>query len=401
MSQQFFYKAMDSNGHVVQGQLSADNTNDLEGRLERMELDLIHYRTKKTRNHRIGKVTRQELITFTFYMETLTRAGVPLIEGLEDLRDSLPQSRFREVISSLIENIEGGSKLSDAMANFPETFDQVFTNLINAGEESGNLAIVFKHLTESLKWNDEMAAKTKKLLMYPAFMGTVIIGVLFFLMIYLVPQLITFIKNTGGELPLHTIVLLYISDIFVNYWYVVLIIPTLIFSAIKALIKISPSFCLTIDRLKLRVWIIGPIMKKIILARFATFFALLYSSGITVLDSLDITKKIANNLEIELALQQVRDNVSEGISISESFEKTHLFPPLILRMVTIGEATGELDKSLLNVSYFYDREVKESIDKIQTIIEPLMTVILGLLLGWVIMSVIGPIYDNIAGFEQP
>ncbi|MDM8565548.1 type II secretion system F family protein [Candidatus Halobeggiatoa sp. HSG11] len=401
MSQQFFYKAMDNNGRVVQGQLTADNISDLEVRLGRMELDLIHYHTKKTRSHRVGKVTRQELITFTFYMENLTRAGVPLLEGLEDLRDSLPQSRFREIVSSLIESIEGGAKLSDAMANFPETFDQVFTSLINAGEESGNLAKVFQHLTESLKWNDEMIAKTKKLLMYPAFMGTVITVVLFFLMIYLVPQLISFVKSVDGELPLHTQVLLFTSDIFVNYWYIILITPVVVFLLIKALMKVSPSFCFTIDRLKLRVWIIGPIMKKMILARFATFFALLYSSGITVLDSLDITKKLANNLEIEAALQQVRDNVSEGISIGESFEKTHLFPPLILRMVTIGEATGELDKSLLNVSYFYDREVKESIDKIQTIIEPMMTVILGLLLGWVIMSVLGPIYDNVAGFEQP
>ncbi len=400
MSQQFFYKAMDNNGHVVQGQLSADNINDLEARLERMELDLIHYHTKKTRNYRVGKVTRQELITFTFYMENLTRAGVPLIEGLEDLRDSLPQSRFREIISSLIESIEGGAKLSDAMANFPETFDQVFTSLINAGEESGNLSAVFKHLTDSLKWNDEMIAKTKKLLMYPAFMGTVIIGVLFFLMIYLVPQLISFVKSVGGELPFHTKILLYISDIFVNYWYVILITPVIIFLVIKAVMKVSPSFCFVIDRFKLKVWIIGPIMQKMILARFATFFALLYSSGITVLDSLDITKKLANNLVIEDALQQVRNNVSEGISISESFEKTHLFPPLILRMVTIGEATGELDSSLLNVSYFYDREVKDSIDKMQTIIEPMMTVILGLLLGWVIMSVLGPIYDSVAGFEQ-
>ncbi len=390
---------MDNNGHVTQGQLSADNVNDLESRLERMELDLIHYHTKKNRNYRVGKVTRQELITFTFYMENLTRAGVPLLEGLEDLRDSLPQSRFREIISSLIESIEGGAKLSNAMANFPETFDQVFTSLINAGEESGNLAVVFKHMTNSLKWNDEMIAKTKKLLMYPAFMGTVIIGVLFFLMIYLVPQLINFVKSVGGELPFHTKILLYISEVFVNYWYIILIAPIGVFFLIKAMMKISPSFCFAVDHFKLRVWIIGPILQKIILARFATFFALLYSSGITVLDSLDITKKLANNLVIEDALQQVRNNVSEGISISESFEKTHLFPPLILRMVTIGEATGELDKSLLNVSYFYDREVKDSIDKMQTIIEPMMTVILGLLLGWVIMSVIGPIYDTVANFK--
>jgi type IV pilus assembly protein PilC len=142
----------------------------------------------------------------------------------------------------------------------------------------------------------------------------------------------------------------------------------------------------------------------VILARFATFFALLYGSGITVLDCLSICQKLAGNLVIENALQEVNDKIAQGMSISKSFESVHLFPPLVLRMVSIGESTGELDGALLNVSYFYDREVRESIDKIQTLIEPAMTVILGLLLGWVIISVLGPIYDIIGegtgGIEQ-
>jgi type IV pilus assembly protein PilC len=240
-----------------------------------------------------------------------------------------------------------------------------------------------------------MAAKTKKLLMYPAFMGIVISGVLFFLMMYLVPQLMTFIKSTGGELPLQTRILVTVSDGFIAYWYVIIMVPVLVFFAMKAAMRVSPSLCLTIDRLKLRVWLIGPILEKVILARFATFFALLFSSGITVLDGLEICKKLAGNLIIEKALQQVHDNIAEGVSISKSFERVHLFPPLVLRMVSIGETTGELDTALRNVSYFYEREVKESIDRIQSLMEPAMTVILGLLLGWVILSVFGPIYDII------
>ncbi|OQY57349.1 MAG: type II secretion system F family protein [Candidatus Parabeggiatoa sp. nov. 2] len=395
MSQQYFYKAMDNQGHIIQGQLGANNINDLEARLERMGLDLIHCHTKKSRHYRVGKVTRQELITFSFHMENLTRAGVPMIDGLGDLRDSLPQSRFREVVASLVENIEGGAPLSKAMADFPDIFDLVFVSLIRAGEESGNLSTVFQHLTQTLKWHDEMVAKTKKLLMYPAFMGTIILGALFFIMIYLVPQLMAFIKNFGGELPLHTRILISISDAFIHYWYIILSAPVFAFLALKAAMRVSPSLCLKIDYLKLRIWLIGPILEKVILARFATFFALLYSSGITVLDSLSITKKLAGNLVIENALQEVSDNIAQGVSISKSFERVHLFPPLVLRMVTIGESTGELDTALLNVSYFYERETKESIDKIQTLIEPAMTVILGLLLGWVILSILGPIYDLI------
>ena len=395
MSQQFFYKAMDNRGHMVQGQLDANNVSDLETRLERMGLDLIHYHTKKPRNIRIGKVNRVELITFCFHMETLTRAGVPLIDGLSDFRDSLPQSRFREIISTLIESIEGGERLSEAMVHFPDTFNQVFTSLIRAGEESGKLSTIFHHLTETLKWQDELIARTKKLLMYPAFMGTVIIVVLFFLMLYLVPQLVTFIKNLGGELPFHTRALIFISSIFINYWHIILFIPFLLFVFLKIAMQVSMSVCLTVDHVKLKVWIIGPILEKIILARFSNFFGILYASGITILDGLKISKEFVGNRVIETALQDVIDNITDGVAITESFERVRLFPPLVLRMIKIGETTGELDTALSNVSYFYDREVKESIEKIQTMIEPIMIVTLGLLLGWIMVSVLLPIYDTI------
>lgn len=404
MSQLFFYKGMDNEGKIVQGQLNANNLDDLEVRLERLGLDIIHYRTKKSHNYRVGTVSRRELITFCFHMENLIRAGVPLLDGLGDLRDTLPQSRFREIISSLVENIEGGACLSDSMKDFPDTFDQVFVTLIHAGEESGNLSIVFQHLTDTLKWHDEMIAKSKKLLIYPAFMGVVIIGALFFIMMYLVPQLISFIRSVGGELPLHTKVLIAVSDIFIYYWFFILMVPVLVFFFVKMAIQISPSFHFLMDRLKLRIWVIGPILEKLILARFATFFALLYGAGITVLDSLEICQKLVNNLAIERALQRVSDNIVDGMGITESFERAHLFPPLVLRMVSVGDSTGELDTALSNVSYFYERDVKESIEKFQAMIEPTMTIILGVLLGWVIFSVLGPIYDVIVdisgGVEQ-
>jgi len=319
---------------------------------------------------------------------------------MSDLRDSLPQSRFREVISTLIESVEGGARLSEAMAEFPDAFDQVFTTLIHAGEETGSLNTVFNHLTDTLKWQDEIIAKTKRLFIYPAFLGTIILAATFFLMIYLVPQLISLVKNVGAELPLHTKILIAVSDGFIHYWHIILISPVAAFMFLKFAMQLSPRLHITVDYFKLRLWLVGPILEKLILARFATFFALMYKSGITVLDSLEICKTLANNLMVEHAIQKVSDNIAEGVSITESFERAHLFPPLILRMVAVGESTGELDGALENVSYFYNREVKESIDKIQTLIEPIMIVILGLLLGWVIMSVLGPIYDTIANFSS-
>jgi len=399
LSQEFLYKAMDKQGRIVQGRLVANNINELEMRLEHMELDLIHYSLKKSHHYLpLKKVTRRDLISFCFQMENLSRAGVPLLEGLGDLRDSLPQSRFREIVSSLIESIEAGANLSAAMANFPESFSRIFISLIETGEKTGELSLVFQHLAETLKWHDEMVAKTKKLLMYPAFMGVVIVGVLFFVMMYLVPQLISFIQNIGGELPLHTKILIVVSNLFVEYWLLMFIALGLVFLAFKVALQSSYRFRFVIDGLKLRLWIIGPIFEKIIFARFATFFALLYKSGITVLESLALCKTLTGNLVIENALQQVGENIAEGSSISESFKQANLFPPLLLRMIQVGENTGELDSALSNVSYFYNREVKEAIEQIQTLIEPVMTVILGLLLAWVILSVLGPIYEIISGF---
>lgn len=399
MSQHYFYKAMDSRGRLTQGQINANNINDLEARLERMGFDLIDYKVQKDRRSRFGKVTRQDLITFCFTMEQLTRAGVPIIAGLEDMRDSLPQSRLREVISNLIENIQGGENLSEAMRHFPDVFDQVFVSLVNAGEHSGNLNKVFEHLTETLKWHDELIAKTKKLVMYPIFVGVVIIGVFFFLMLYLVPQLKQFFDNMGKQLPLHTRILLQISDFMVTYWYIVIILPILLIIGFNIGLRYSSRLRFMFDRIKLRIWIIGPILEKIILARFTNFFALLFSSGITVLDSLQISKKLAGNVIIEAAIQRVIDQIADGVGISESFERARLFPQLVLRMVKIGESTGELDAALLNVTYFYNREIRDSIDKIQTLIEPLMIVIMGLLLGWVMLSVLGPVYDMISKFN--
>lgn len=399
MSQQYSYKAMDSHGRLIQGQVTANNIKDLESRLERMGLDLIHYKVRKSRSRHIGKVTRQELITFCFHMEQLIRAGVPIVESLEDLRDTLPQTRFREVVSSLIEHIQGGENLSEAMTHYPDVFNQVMMSLVLAGEQSGKLSVVFAHLSETLKWHDELMSKTKKLMMYPTFMGTAIFGVTFFMMVFLVPELIKFFDSIGAELPTHTKMLVLISNFFVNYWYIILGSPFAILAILKTLLHFSFRMRFIFDRLKLKIWLIGPILEKIILARFATFFALLYASGITVLDSLRLSQKMADNLVIEAALQQVIDQIADGVGITESFKRVRLFPPLVLRMVRIGEATGELDKSLSNVSYFYDREVKEGIDKIQAMIEPTMTVIMGLLLGWIMMSVLGPLYDMIADLE--
>ncbi|UGQ48363.1 type II secretion system F family protein [Massilia endophytica] len=398
---QFIYRAMDAAGQIVPGNMDALNVPDLELRLSRMELDLIDYRQTRQRVAVPGRrpITRKDLINFCFHMEQMASAGVPILDGLCDLRDSLDHLRFKEIITDLIENIEGGLQLSDAMAAYPEVFDLTFTSLIRAGEESGKVNEVFRDLAESLKWQDELAAQAKKIITYPAVVGLVVIGVTFFLMIYLVPQLTAFIGNMGRELPFHTRLLIGVSNVFIQYWYLLLAAPVLLWWGLRWWLRRSERAAYAFDGLKLRLRPIGPVLHGIILARFATFFALMYASGITILDCIRLSEGIVGNRVVAAALRRAAQLISDGQSVTAAFQHTGIFPPLVIRMLKVGEATGALDNALRNVAYFYNREVREKIERVQTMIEPAMTVILGLLLGWIMLSVLGPIYDTISAIR--
>jgi type IV pilus assembly protein PilC len=392
----YAYKAMNADGRIVLGRLDAINPIDLELRLKRMDLDFIKGSPVKQSGMFGGKsASRRELINFCFHLEQLTRAGVSILDGLTDLRDSLENPAFREVVASMIESIDGGRTLSQAMAEHPRVFDGVFISLVSAGESTGKLQEVLTNLVESLKWQDELAAQTKKLIMYPAFMGTVVIAVVVFMMMYLVPKMVGFIKNMGHELPLHTKVLIWTSNIFVNYWYLVLGIPLAAAIGIALLVRSNPHARYRFDEIKLRLPVIGNILRKVILSRFAGVFAMMYSSGISILDSLRATEGVVGNQVIKAGLERVGEMIAEGQSITVAFQNVGLFPPLVLRMLRVGENTGGLDTALINVSYFYSRDVRESIGRLQSMIEPALTVVLGLVLGWVMLSVLGPIYDTI------
>ena len=394
----YTYKAIDATGKGVMGRLDALNVFDLEQRLSRMELDLVIGAPTSEMSRLLpgGKVTRQDLINFCFHLEQLATAGVPLVEGLSDLRESVENQRFREVVSGLIESIQGGSSLSQALADYPNVFSKVFVSLVRSGEQTGKLAEVLKSLTESLKWEDELAAQTKKLAMYPAFVGAIVLLVTFFLMIYLVPQMTAFIRNMGQAIPLQTRLLMAVSGFFVEYWWAIIAAPFLAWAGLKLAIRTNPRIAYAVDHYKISMPLIGPILRKIILSRFASSFAMMYSSGITVLESIKSCEEIVGNLPIERALRRVGTEIAEGKNLTAAFQDVALFPPLVIRMLRIGENTGKLDTALLNVSYFYNREVREAIGKVQAMIEPALTLLLGAILGWVMLSVLGPVYDAIS-----
>ncbi|ADI28534.1 type II secretion system F family protein [Methylotenera versatilis] len=392
----FNYKAIDQLGRPAMGQIDALNEVDLEIRLERMGLDLITYRTvaKSTSLLNSSKVSNQDLVMFCFQIEQLSSAGVPLLECLTDLRESSNNPYFQKVLGAISAEVEGGKMLSQALAEHPNVFTEVFVSLVSAGEQTGQLPVVFNNLFNTLRWQDELMSQTKKLLAYPAFVAVVVFGAVAFLMSYLVPQMASFLKNMGQELPMNTKFLIALSDAFVNYWWLMIGLPVLVLITLASIIKTNPIARYRFDMIKLQLPYTGPILNKIIMARFARYFALMYQTGIPILDAIKICEKIVGNRVVADALSRVHAQISSGETMSESFRNAGLFPQLVVRMIKVGENTGALDKSLLNISYFYDRDVNDSMDKLLKMIEPALTVFLGLILGFIMYSVLGPVYDS-------
>jgi type IV pilus assembly protein PilC len=392
----FKYKAVDRGGRPARGTLDAVNEVDLELRLRRMGLDLITYRqidenasTFGTR----GRITRQDLINFCFDMEQMNRSGIPLIDGLRDLRDTIDSPRFREVLTAMTEDMEGGKVLSQCMASHPEVFDNVFISLVKAGEQTGRMPEVFENLAAALKWQDELASQTKRLLIYPAMVLAVVMAAIAFLLVFLVPQVVSLLKTMGIAVPMQTRVLIFASDIVIGYWPAVLGLPALAAAVLVFAIRRSPAAAYMWDYAKLRVPVTGPILQKIILARFANFFALMYQSGITVLDALKTCEAIVGNRVLADGVMRAGQQISSGENLSEAFRNLGVFPPLVVRMLHVGENTGALDTALNNVNYFYSRDVRESVDKLLKLIEPSLTLGLGIILALIMWSVLSPVYD--------
>ena len=392
----FSYKAVDKLGHPAIGQIDAVNEVDLEIRLERMGLDLITFRpaAKSANLFNSSRVSNQDLVMFCFQLEQLTSAGVPLLECLNDLRESSSNPYFQKVLGAISAEVEGGKMFSEALAQHPAVFSEVFVSLIAAGEHTGQLPAVLNNLFNTIRWQDELMSQTKKLLAYPAFVAVVVTLAVVFLMTYLVPQMVSFLRNMGQELPLNTRILIALSNAFVNYWWLMISLPLLMIVGLTATIKTNPIARYRFDMFKLNLPITGPILHKIIMARFARYFALMYQTGIPILDAIKICENIVGNRVVADALTRVHAQINAGDSMSESFRNAGLFPQLVVRMIKVGENTGGLDKSLLNISYFYDRDVNDSMQKMLKMIEPALTVILGGILAFIMFSVLGPVYDS-------
>ncbi len=390
------YRASNAEGRISKGQTEALHELDLEAQLKQIELMLLSAKALPPRQRVVKSMPRREVIDFFFQLEMLVRAGVPLLTTLGDLRDEAESPASRDLANGLFEKVEAGSTFGEAVAAYPGVFSPTLISLIRAGEVTGQLPDVLKEIVRSLKWQDEMASTTKKLLMYPGFVMVVVGGVVFFLMIYLVPQLIGFLINMGQTIPLQTRLLIAVSGFFVKYWWLILTVPPLLFAAIGALAATFPALRYRLHQMEFEIPFIGQVLKKMILARFADTFALMYRTGIPLIEGLVYCQAISNNLVIQNAIRRARERVLNGTSLSQSFAAEMLFPSLVIRMLKVGESTGALDAALSNISYFYTRDINESVAKVQAMIEPVLTVVMGLILGWIMLSVLSPIYDTIA-----
>lgn len=397
----FKYKAVDSAGKYIQGSLDAGNIADLELRLEKMNLDLIKGKQKEPGADIFGrnKITRRDLINFSFHLEQLTRSGVPILDGLVDLREGEENPGFRDVIASLIEAVEGGSSFSQALGMYPKVFDDVFVSLIRVGERSGQMTAVLVDITETLKWQDEILGKAKKIMTYPAVIGTLIMTVIMFLMIFVVPDIMNAIVGLGGKIPLETRALMAVSEFLTNYWYAVIIAPFVIFFGLRHFYNSSDKFRFKMDGILLKIWPIGDVNEKIKISRFTRYFALMFASGITVLDAIRMSRNVVSNRVLEEGIDRAWKQISEGASISESFKNIGIFPPLVIRMLRVGESTGRMDEALRNVSYFFERDINDRIDKLEPVMQTALMGVIGIIVLWLAMSVLGPIYDTISTIE--
>lgn len=391
----FTYWAINEKGRRVRGNIHADNELDLEERLKQIGLDLVEAkeaRTRKMAKH--GRVRGKDLIVLCMHLEQLERAGVPLHDALVDVRDSTDSARLRDVMTGVYEAVKNGNVLSKALSTYPRVFNDVFVGLVAAGEKTGNLSEAFMHLGEHLKWTQEIRRKIKKATRYPLALLVVISIVITIMMLFVVPKLVDFIIAQGFSLPLHTRALIAVSYAFQHYWFLILGLPIGLLMTMIILYHTSDSFAYKIDAITLKIPLIGPVVRKIDMARFTHFFSVMFNSGIDILESLQAARDVVHNRVLKDSIELVKTNVSEGNSLTGSLRLSNQFPNLVIRMFKVGEESGNMKEALDNVNFFYNREVNDAVESMVGAIQPILTVVMGAIIFWIIAAVFGPLYES-------
>ncbi|MCK4648851.1 type II secretion system inner membrane protein GspF [bacterium] len=398
----FTYKAMDKAGTEVAGTLDADNERLALGRLKDMGYLPLEVKEEKVTKGGVldtflgifmrKRVKGKDIIIFTRQLSTLIDSGLPLLRSLNVLGEQTESPNLKAQIKDVASTVQGGSTFSDALAKHPRTFSKLSINMIKAGEAGGVLEVVLARLAEFSEKEQAVRAKVRGAMVYPALVILVGFGVVLFLTIAIIPTFVTMFTEVGATLPVPTRIMMGISNFLRGFWWVNLL-------AILALVMIYKMWVrkergrYQSDRIKLRIPILGELVKKSSISRFARTLGTLITSGVPILQALLIVKDTAGNEVISRAMVAVHNSIREGESIAGPLGKSPVFPPMVVHMVAVGEETGALDNMLIKVSDAYDREVDITVNTLTSVLEPILILGMGLVVGFIVISMYLPIFQ--------
>jgi type IV pilus assembly protein PilC len=392
----FLWEGQTRKGEKKKGEIEAANEAALRGILRRQGLTSITVKQKpKNLSEYLPflkqKVKEKEVVIFARIFATMINAGLPLIQCLDLLAQQEQNKTFAQIITAIKEDIEGGSTLSDALKKYPKVFDDLFVNLVAAGESGGILDVILQRLSNYMEKAMKLKSKVKGAMTYPASVLVISIAVVSLLLVKVIPTFQKMFEGFGGELPGPTQFLITLSTYAQKYFLVALIAMAIAVYAFRRYYKTEKG-TLLIDDLILRAPVFGPLLKKVAVARFTRTMSTMMTSGVPILEGLAIVSKTAGNKVVENALIRVRKSISEGKTIAEPLLETGIFPPMVVQMIAVGEATGALDAMLSKIADFYDDEVDTAVDAMTALLEPFMMVFLGGVVGGMIIAMYLPIF---------
>ena len=392
----FLWEGQTRKGEKKKGEIEAANEAALRGILRRQGLTSITVKQKpKDLSEYLPflkqKVKEKEVVIFARIFATMINAGLPLIQCLDLLAQQEQNKTFAQIITAIKEDIEGGSTLSDALRKYPNIFDNLFVNLVAAGESGGILDVVLQRLSNYMEKAMKLKSKVKGAMTYPASVLVISIAVVSLLLVKVIPTFQKMFEGFGGELPGPTQFLITLSTYAQKYFLVAIIALAVAVYAFRRYYKTEKG-TLLIDDLILRAPVFGPLLKKVAVARFTRTMSTMMTSGVPILEGLAIVSKTAGNKVVENALIRVRKSISEGKTIAEPLLETGIFPPMVVQMIAVGEATGALDAMLSKIADFYDDEVDTAVDAMTALLEPFMMVFLGGVVGGMIIAMYLPIF---------
>jgi len=383
-------------GEVRSGEMEAGDAGAVEARLRQMGLEPTRVRKKPKELHiripGIGGVRTKDILVFTRQFSVMIDAGLPLVQALEIIGTQADNPTFKKILLTVKSKVEAGSTFADALAEHPTAFDELFVQLVRAGEIGGILDTILQRLGAYIEKNDKLKRRVKGAMVYPAIVLTVAIGVVVVLIAFVVPTFEKMFKDMGGSLPAATQFLIDLSYGFRKRWYLFLGVPTGLFVAFRIAVSKGRGQELW-HALVLQMPLFGTLARKVAVARFTRTLGTMLSSGVPILDALEIVAKAAGNKSVEKAILYVRAKISEGKNIAGPLAETKVFPPMVVQMIGVGEATGAMDQMLGKIADFYDDEVDVAVGALTSMIEPLMMVFLGGTVGYFMIAMYLPIFS--------